>query len=241
MSRWKKALAFTLVAGSLLTAGIWRALNAVGMMPLAAAKEAVMLDDAFNAMLGLTVPLYGFLLSAFLAAAFFFRQHREGEEGVPFEGSKGRRVEILWVGVSFYRLRDLQPTNLQLVGAGWTKLSWISGDSPQFSEFYPAPHNLPSCFYRKISGAFDHLQGRRAFLLGAPVPAQAGRRAGQNRETALDPDGRGFLHPVVRGAVRHGTYGDDGSRRSGGGRRVGSEIEGTELVGVATRLSYASE
>jgi len=99
-SSWMPALCFIAVTGTLVWVALWMILKKIGMMPLAAAYEAVLIDGAFDGMLKLTLPLYGYTVSGLIASVVFFRSRGEQEEGLKFEGSRGRWLEISWISLS---------------------------------------------------------------------------------------------------------------------------------------------
>ncbi|MBI4055461.1 MAG: cytochrome c oxidase subunit II [Elusimicrobia bacterium] len=73
----------------------------IGMMPLAASYEAAFVDQAFDGMLKVTIPIFSLVLATLLYCLHQFRaQSGSLEEGVRFHGSRGGLVEVLWIATS---------------------------------------------------------------------------------------------------------------------------------------------
>jgi cytochrome c oxidase subunit 2 len=107
------ALAFVLLA----------ALRGVGMMPVAAAREAVLVDDAFDAMLRLTVPIFSVILATLLYCVLRFRRRPDApdQDGASFSGTRSGLLETAWIGGSLV-------LTLGLAAFGTREYRMIRGD-----------------------------------------------------------------------------------------------------------------
>ena len=92
---------------ALLAFLLWAVLTAVGeavavtwdYFPLAAAREADIIDDAFNALVVMSVPVVTFVLAVIIYSVLRFRQRGEQlEDGPPIHGNK--RFVIAWLTVT---------------------------------------------------------------------------------------------------------------------------------------------
>lgn len=132
------------------------------IMPKAAAMEAVYVDQAYAAMLALTVPIFGVVVAAVLYSVVSFRAKDEREQGARFHHSRGHLVETVWISLSLV-------LTLGLAAYGAREFRLIRGDdradldvqvnAEQFSwEFYyPA--------YDQYGSALVLPRGKRARLL----------------------------------------------------------------------------
>lgn len=116
-----RALVIVIGSAALFTLGLGWLFNAYPMMPLAASREAVRVDRAFNGLLWLSIPLYALVMSSLIYALFAFKAKGEGDRGENYEHSKGRWVESLWLVVSLF-------LTLGLAGFGSYELKHILGD-----------------------------------------------------------------------------------------------------------------
>lgn len=83
-----------------LTAALFKLLSLAPIMPVAAAREAVIVDEAYATMLAVTVPVYALVAAAVLYSLFAFRAKDPSEQGVKFDHSRGRVAESVWLAAS---------------------------------------------------------------------------------------------------------------------------------------------
>ncbi|MDQ7843561.1 MAG: cytochrome c oxidase subunit II [Armatimonadota bacterium] len=93
----RRHLAAALLWAALTAAGLWAA--RVDLLPLAAAREAAIIDEAFRLLLRLSVPVFAFVLAVLIYSLVRFRVRGEPrEEGPPLFG-RGI-VPWVWLGVT---------------------------------------------------------------------------------------------------------------------------------------------
>lgn len=157
VGRWLAAGALA----ALLTWGLGRLLTAAWFMPPAASAEALLVDQAFDEMLAVTIPIYGAVIAVVVVAVVSFRSQGSNEEGEP-SGGGSAVLQAAWVlaslvltlrlaayGIREYRLlRAPAPADLdvQVKASQW---SW------EF--YYPAAEKYGSALYLP--------QGKRVRLL----------------------------------------------------------------------------
>lgn len=78
-----------------------KGISKLGMMPEVASYEANLVDEAFNGMLFITVPIFSFILSTLLCSLLCFRAGASKEEGTKFYRSRGGILESMWILTSF--------------------------------------------------------------------------------------------------------------------------------------------
>lgn len=99
MSDWKKAVPLIALASAALALSVFNALDWVGLMPgVQAAREAAIIDSAFNHVVKLTVVIFSVVVAVILYIVVFFRA--EEGEGRRFDSSPGRMVEVVWLASS---------------------------------------------------------------------------------------------------------------------------------------------
>lgn len=119
-----------------LTTVLLHVIETVGMMPVAAAVEAVIVDHAFDGMLWVTVPIFSLVVTTLLYSLFKFRSRSLDEEGAAFHGSRGGLVEATWLltslgltlGLAAFGVREIRlirgtdqaDLNVQLTAVQWS-------------------------------------------------------------------------------------------------------------------------
>ncbi|MBI3292645.1 MAG: cytochrome c oxidase subunit II [Elusimicrobia bacterium] len=95
---------YLIIAGLtvLCSIGLFSVVSHVRMMPEAASYEATWVDQAFDGLLKLTIPIFSLVLMTLLFSVVRFRTRpgRPHEEGVRFDRSRGEFVEVLWIAIS---------------------------------------------------------------------------------------------------------------------------------------------
>jgi cytochrome c oxidase subunit II len=117
----KKAWPFILGGAVLWGVLLDRMLAAAKLMPAQASLEAKDVDHAFHVMTVLSVVFYAAITAYIAYCLFRFRAKDPSEQGAPFDRSRGRRVEIAWISLSFV-------ITLGLAAFGSQELHEIFGD-----------------------------------------------------------------------------------------------------------------
>jgi cytochrome c oxidase subunit 2 len=161
-----RALRWTAVVatGSAVAWLLFRALSADRFMPPAASAEAAVVDQAFDEMLRITIPIYAAVIAALLVAVTSFRARRRdaGDPAGTNGGGSGAVLQAVWVlasviltlrlaayGIREYRLLDQDGAaelDVQVHASQW---SW------EF--YYPAERKYGSALFLPL--------GRRVRLL----------------------------------------------------------------------------
>lgn len=101
MSDWKRAVPLIALAATALTLALLNLLEAVHLMPgVQAAREAVIVDSAFDNVIRVTVVIFSVIMAAILYIVIFFRAGPELREGARFDASPGKAVEVVWLAAS---------------------------------------------------------------------------------------------------------------------------------------------
>lgn len=101
MSDWKKAVPLIGLASAALALLLFNVLGWVHLMPgVQAAREAAIIDSAFDNVIRITVVIFAVVVAAILYMVVFFRAGPDEGEGAKFEASPGKMVEIVWLAAS---------------------------------------------------------------------------------------------------------------------------------------------
>ena len=101
MSDWKKAVPLIGLASAALALLLFNLLDWVHLMPgVQAAREAAIIDTAFDNVVRITVVVFAVVVAAILYMVVFFRAGPDEGEGAKFEASPGRMVEVVWLAAS---------------------------------------------------------------------------------------------------------------------------------------------
>ncbi len=86
------------VLGGAIAWGLYVLIGATHMMPAAAALEAEYVDHAWDAMMKLTLPIFGLCLATIIVALLRFRvPDADTREAAPVHASRGGLVEAAWI------------------------------------------------------------------------------------------------------------------------------------------------
>lgn len=100
MSEWKKAFLPIVAGAAAISYLVLRVFERVQLMPVQAAREAVLIDHAFHAMVWVTVPIFGLVVATLIYILWNFQARSEKDEGRRFYGSRGHLVETVWISLS---------------------------------------------------------------------------------------------------------------------------------------------
>lgn len=101
MSDWKKAVPLITLASAGLALLFFNVLEWVHLMPgVQAAREAVIIDSAFDNVVRITVVIFAVVVAVILYIVTFFRAGPDEGEGAKFDSSPGKMVEIVWLAAS---------------------------------------------------------------------------------------------------------------------------------------------
>lgn len=101
MSDWKKAVPLIGLASAALALLLFNVLGWVHLMPgVQAAREAAIIDSAFDNVVRITVVIFSVVVAAILYIVVFFRAGPDQGEGAKFDQSPGRMVEVVWLAAS---------------------------------------------------------------------------------------------------------------------------------------------
>lgn len=101
MSDWKKAVPLIALASAALALVLFNVLEWVHLMPgVQAAREAAIVDSAFDNVVRITVLIFSVVMAVILYVVVFFRAGPDEAEGAAFDASPGRMVEVVWLAAS---------------------------------------------------------------------------------------------------------------------------------------------
>lgn len=101
MSDWKKAVPLIGLASAALALLLFNVLGWVHLMPgVQAAREAAIIDSAFDNVVRITVVIFSIVVAAILYIVVFFRAGPDRGEGAKFDASPGKMVEVVWLAAS---------------------------------------------------------------------------------------------------------------------------------------------
>lgn len=96
----KSAVPFVLVVGGLIAWGMHALFTAFPAMPAAASAQAAHVDSAWNGLLLVEGAIYAVVMAFILYCLIAFRAGGREEQGDKFDRSRGRFVEVAWIGCS---------------------------------------------------------------------------------------------------------------------------------------------
>lgn len=96
----KSAVAVIAALSGLICWGLYALFSRLPTMPLAASAQAAHVDSAWNGLLIVESVIYAVVMAFLIYCLIAFRAKRRDEQGIHFDRSRGRFIEVAWIAAS---------------------------------------------------------------------------------------------------------------------------------------------